>query len=58
MAEMLYSGFNTGSVCQSDNPFFGSSGSVSTPEENIAKIGYFEKRSVLIMKKSIHLAGL
>jgi hypothetical protein len=58
MAEMIYSGLNTGSVCQSDDLFFGSSGSASTPVEIIAKNGYFEKRSVLIRKKPAHLAGL
>jgi hypothetical protein len=48
----------TGSVWQSDDPVFGSSGSASTPVENIAIIGYFEKRRDLIRKKSVNLAGL
>jgi hypothetical protein len=49
---------NTASVCPSDDLFFGSRGSASTPVENIAKIGYFEKQRVLIRKKHVNLAGL
>jgi hypothetical protein len=58
MAGMIYSGFNKGSVCQSDEPVFGSRGSASTPVKNIAKIGYFKKQSDLIRKKPVNLAGL
>ena len=49
---------NTASDCPSDDPVFGSRGSASTPVENIAIIGYFEKRSVLIRKKPVNVAGL
>jgi len=37
--------------------FFGSSGSASTPVENIAIIGYFEEICDLIRKKHVNLAG-
>jgi hypothetical protein len=49
---------DTASVCQSDYPVFGSRGSASTPVENIAKIGYFEKKRGLIRKKPVNVAGL
>jgi hypothetical protein len=45
----------TGSVCQSDDPVFGSSGSASTPVENIALIGYFEEIRDLIRKKPVKI---
>ena len=38
--------------------FLGSTGSASTPVENIAIIGYFEKQRVLIRKKPVNVAGL
>ena len=48
---------DTDSVCQSDDPVFCSSGSASTPVENIAVIGYFEEIRDLIRKKHVNLAG-
>jgi hypothetical protein len=48
----------TPSVCPSDDPIFGSRGSASTPVENIAIIGYFEKRRDLIRKKPVNIAVL
>jgi hypothetical protein len=47
-----------GSVCQSDELFFGSMEIASAPVENIAKIDYFEKRSDIIRKKPVNSAGL
>ena len=58
MEKMIYSGRNTDSVCPSDKPVFGSTGSASTSVENIDIIGYFEEIRDLIRKKHVNLAGL
>jgi hypothetical protein len=57
MAEMIYSGLNTGSVCQSEDLFLVSIAIVSTYIKNTMGIGYFEKRSDLFRKKPVNLAS-